>query len=91
VDALLEAWTTGVNGLLPMRTFVGNKNDMRLDRRERKQLSGHRVVVRKLLGEGGQGSIGRDQFRQEYELDATGVTRSLRSIREIIEKEGGRK
>jgi len=74
-----------------MRTFVGNKNDMKLDRRERKQLSCHRVVVRKLLDKGGQGGIGRDQFRREYELDATGVTRSLRSIREMIEKEGGRK
>jgi len=91
MDALLEAWTTGVNGLLPMRTFVGNKNDMKLDRRERKHLSGHRFVVCKCLGEGGQGSIGRDQFRREYELDATSVKRSLRSIREMIEKEGGRK
>ena len=74
-----------------MRTLVGNRNDMKLDRRERKQLSGHRVVVRKLLGEGGQGSIGRDQFSREYELDATGVTRSLRSLLEMNEKEGGRK
>jgi len=74
-----------------MRTCVGNKNDMKRDHRERTQLSGHRVVVRKILGEGGQGRIGREQFRREFEPDATGVTRSLRSILYMIEKEGSRK
>lgn len=91
VDDLIEAWTKGIHGLQPMYTFVGNKSkneDMKLDRLERKQLSGHRVVVRKILGEDGQAGIGRERFRQEYEIDSNGATRSLRAIREMIEKEG---
>jgi len=83
VDQVLAAWYSGVDGLLPMKAFVGNKHPtIKLDRRERKQLSDHRCIVRKLQ------IIDRDEFREQYETDEKGVTRSLRAIRVTLQKEG---
>jgi len=83
VDQVLAAWYSGVDGLLPMKAFVGNKHPtIKIDRRERKQLSDHLCIVRKLQ------IIDRDEFREEYETDEKGVTRSLRAVRVALQKEG---
>jgi len=60
VDQVLAAWYSGVDRLLPMKAFFGNKHPtIKLDRRERKQLSDHRCIVRKLQ------IIDQDEFREQ--------------------------
>jgi len=86
VDQVIEAWEAGVDGLLPMKVFVGNKHPtLKLDRRERKQLCDHLCIARNVR------SIGRDEFRQRYETDGVGGRRSLRAIRTMLQKEGSGK
>lgn len=88
VDGVLIAWEDGVDGLLPMRSFVGNKHPtIKLDRAERKQLNDHARIARKVLGGGSVEGIGREQFRVRYEVDSGGKTRTLKAIRVMLEHE----
>ncbi|KAK1863136.1 hypothetical protein I4F81_005698 [Pyropia yezoensis] len=88
VDGVLIAWEDGVDGLLPMRSFVGNKHPtIKLDRAERKQLNAHARIARKVLGGGTVEGIGREQFRVRYEVDSGGKTRTLKAIRVMLEHE----
>lgn len=90
MDEVLEAWDNGVNGLLPMSSFVGNRHPtIKLNRAERKALNDHGRIVRKIRGSGtgGDEGVGRDRFWELYEMDADGGVRKLRAIREILERE----
>ncbi|KAK1868451.1 hypothetical protein I4F81_010938 [Pyropia yezoensis] len=88
VEGVLTAWEDGLDGLLPMRSFVGNKHPtIKLDRAERKQLNDHARIARKVLGGGSVEGIGREQVRVRYEVDSGGKTRTLKVIRVMLEHE----
>ncbi|KAK1859239.1 hypothetical protein I4F81_001836 [Pyropia yezoensis] len=88
VDGVLTAWEDGLDGLLPMRSFVGNQHPtIKLDRAERKQLNDYARIARKVLGGGSVEGIGREQFHVRYEVDSGGKTRTLKAIRVMLEHE----
>lgn len=88
VDGVLTAWEDGVDGLVPMRLFVGNKHPtIKLDRAERKQLNDHARIARKVLWSDFVEGIGREEFRIRYEVDSEGRTRTLKAIRVVLERE----
>lgn len=88
VDAVLQAWEHGRDGLLPMSSFVGNKHPrIKPDRAERRQLNDHARIARNVLGGVGAEGVGREQFRVRYEVDAAGQTRTLKAIRVMLDNE----
>ncbi|KAK1868172.1 hypothetical protein I4F81_010666 [Pyropia yezoensis] len=92
VDAVLTAWEVGIDGLLPMSVFVGNKHPtFKLGRNERKQLGDHLRIAVKVLGGDGVAGVGREKFRVDYEMDPSGKPRTLEGIRVLLEKEAAAK
>ena len=80
VDELMLAWEDGYNGYLPMKTFKKGKGG-KLDRAQINLLSKAYSVWKKV------DTMGREEFRTEYEIAVGGVTPTLTDIRARIERE----